>query len=391
MKLDFLPLTYVLPQDYGIFLEAFKKRPGSLWIAKPLGQAQGRGIFVVSKLSQLADWKVDNRFTSSPVPRSLPSGSGADPNDPDHEEEKEKDKTYLIQSYISNPLLVGGKKFDMRVYVLVTSFLPLTVWLYRTGFARFSFSHFSLDPDNVDNQFVHLTNVAIQKHSSAYSASQGCKWDLRDFKLYVHGRYGFKAARDLFANMQKVIMQVVQAGQNVMIAERKCFELYGFDLIIDDTMKVWVLEVNASPSLTADTPADYHLKYVLLNDMLDVVDIEKRRVGVGGGAVSSSSTVLSSSSSSSNSPSPSPAASPSLSSSPTSVSASAYSSSALVFPPYIPRCSIEGSTVGGFDLIHRGATPIASPFSALCPSMLGTSNSLSRFPHELPQRLKKYE
>lgn len=44
-----------------------------------------------------------------------------------------------------------GKKFDMRVYALVTSYAPLTVWLYRTGFGRFSNTRYTVDRENVDN------------------------------------------------------------------------------------------------------------------------------------------------------------------------------------------------------------------------------------------------
>ena len=60
----------------------------------------------------------------------------------------------------------AGKKFDLRIYVLVASYTPLVVWLYRSGFGRFTFSRYSSDTTTMDNLYVHLTNVAIQKTSS---------------------------------------------------------------------------------------------------------------------------------------------------------------------------------------------------------------------------------
>ena len=46
-------------------------------------------------------------------------------------------EAYVISRYIDRPLLVGGKKFDLRLYVLVTSYRPLKVWINSGGFARF--------------------------------------------------------------------------------------------------------------------------------------------------------------------------------------------------------------------------------------------------------------
>lgn len=68
--------------------------------------AVDRGIFIVTKLSQISKWKSDNRW------------------------DKTKDdgpETYVVQRYVTNPYLVAGRKFDMRLYVLVTSYLPMTV------------------------------------------------------------------------------------------------------------------------------------------------------------------------------------------------------------------------------------------------------------------------
>jgi hypothetical protein len=81
--------------------------------------------------------------------------------------------------------LRAGKKFDLRIYVLVTSYTPLVVWLYRSGFGRFTFSRYSSDTTTMDNLYVHLTNVAIQKTSSEYRQGQGCKWSIKALKLFM--------------------------------------------------------------------------------------------------------------------------------------------------------------------------------------------------------------
>jgi len=102
--MDFVPSTFNLPADYSLFLEEFKKRPtSSMWIMKPSSKAQGKGIFLINKLSQIKRW----------------AGS------------KWGGLQYIISTYIDRPLLVGGKKFDLRIYVLVTNYRPLKVYVHE--------------------------------------------------------------------------------------------------------------------------------------------------------------------------------------------------------------------------------------------------------------------
>ena len=74
--------------------------------------------------------------------------------------------------------------------------------------------------------------------------------------------------------MNQLIIHSLLACQNVIINDRHCFECYGYDLLIDDDLKPWLIEVNASPSISADTIQDYDLKFGLLEDVYTVVDVE---------------------------------------------------------------------------------------------------------------------
>lgn len=247
--IDFVPVTYTLPGDYSLFLEQFRRYPNSTWIMKPTGKAQGRGIFLINKLSQVRKWS-----TQRPVGSTAPVK-----------------EAYVISRYIDNPLLIGGKKFDLRLYVLTTAFRPLRCYLYQEGFARFCNVKYSGDLDELDNPFIHLTNVAIQKTSEDYNAMHGGKWSVKNLRLFIEGTRGHAAAQTLFDQINAIIIHSLKSIQNVVINDRHCFECYGYDIIIDDTLKPWLVEVNSSPSMSSTTDDDRDMKSQLVRDILDIL------------------------------------------------------------------------------------------------------------------------
>jgi tubulin polyglutamylase TTLL1 len=71
--------------------------------------------------------------------------------------------SFVISEYINNPWLINSKKFDLRIYVLVTKFNPLCAYIYQDGFARFCTENYTLDSREISNTFVHLTNVSMNQ------------------------------------------------------------------------------------------------------------------------------------------------------------------------------------------------------------------------------------
>ena len=87
--------------------------------------------------------------------------------------------------YIGKPLLINKKKFDLRIYILVTSFDPLRVYYFEEGLVRFATQEYSGSKKRIKNRFMHLTNYSINKDAEEFREAtelddtSGHKWSLK--------------------------------------------------------------------------------------------------------------------------------------------------------------------------------------------------------------------
>ena len=140
-KFQFQPESYRLPEDMEILqnVMSLEKQGGvqKVYIAKPTKGLQGKGIFLFRTFESLLA--------------------------------KKKGKEYVVQEYISDPLLIEKKKFDVRLYVLITCLSPLTAYICNEGMCRLCTSEYQKpSKTNMKNSFVHLTNYSLNKKSMKY-------------------------------------------------------------------------------------------------------------------------------------------------------------------------------------------------------------------------------
>ncbi|XP_044745642.1 tubulin polyglutamylase TTLL5 isoform X2 [Coccinella septempunctata] len=264
---DFIPQTFVMPTEYRELCQVHNRIKGP-WIVKPVASSRGRGIFIVE--------------TPNQVPLEEP---------------------VVVAKYISNPLLVAGHKCDLRLYVVVTSFDPLLVYIYEEGLVRFATVKYDPSPKQLWNPCMHLCNYSINKYHSDYVKSDdpsaenvGHKWTLS--ALLRHLKSEGKDTKYLMLQIEDLVIKAILASANSIVSACRmfvpnpsnCFELYGFDILIDDNFKPWLLEVNLSPSLGCDSPLDVRLKSAMMADLLTLVGIPAvdpiLRSGSAGGASS---------------------------------------------------------------------------------------------------------
>ncbi|KAK8764216.1 hypothetical protein V5799_033178 [Amblyomma americanum] len=167
----------------------------------------------------------------------------------------------FARKYIRTPYLINGTKFDLRLYALVTSFDPLKIYLFPDGLVRFASNKYSQECEDLCDRYMHLTNYSINKKSATYTPGgsgdcQGHKWSIRALQGYLEA-LGVDFA-SLWDQMTDIVVKTLSCAEGPMnrLIQRHtssrytCYELFGFDILLDEELKPWLLEVNISPSKT---------------------------------------------------------------------------------------------------------------------------------------------
>ena len=80
---------------------------------------------------------------------------------------------YIVSKYVSKPHLIKGYKYDLRLYVLVTSFDPIKIYLFKDGLVRLATVPYSTSKSSLKQRFVHLTNYSVNKKADSYVKNTG--------------------------------------------------------------------------------------------------------------------------------------------------------------------------------------------------------------------------
>ena len=92
-------------------------------------------------------------------------------------------------------------------------------------------------------------------------------------------RFDEERVNKMFDGIQSIILKCFKAVKDKISKDKHCFELYGYDILIDDDLKPWLIEINSNASLTASTELDAETKIKMLDDLLTILDLEKVMTG----------------------------------------------------------------------------------------------------------------
>ncbi|XP_013855480.1 tubulin polyglutamylase TTLL7 isoform X1 [Austrofundulus limnaeus] len=255
---SFIPKTWIFPAEYTQFQnyvkELRRKRKQKTFIVKPANGAMGHGISLIRNCEKLP-----------------------------------AQEHFIVQEYLDKPFLMEGYKFDLRIYILVTSCDPLRIFLYNDGLVRMGTEKYHAPTEaNLSQLYMHLTNYSVNKHNENFERDEtedkGSKRSINWFTEFLRTN-DYDVAKFWGDISELVVKTLIVAEPHVLHAYRMCrpgqppgsdsvcFEVLGFDIILDRKLKPWLLEINRAPSFGTDQKIDYDVKKGVLLNALKLLKI----------------------------------------------------------------------------------------------------------------------
>lgn len=257
---NFHPKTFILPRSASELCEYMQSIPFKskrTFIIKPDTGCQGRGIKLVQDTSLIEEY-----------------------ND-----------SAVAQQYVE-PFLIDGYKFDLRIYALVTSVAPLRLYIHNEGMARFCTEPYKKPKtSNLSDCYSHLTNFSLNKNSENFQTNDtdiapetGSKRTMTSVFKRISEVEGadvqkLKDRIDMIIRLTLISIQPhLQATYHTTVTandgKSRCFEILGFDILIDEHLNPWLIEVNTMPSLSTGSPFDEALKRSCVIGAMKIIDLK---------------------------------------------------------------------------------------------------------------------
>lgn len=234
---SFYPKSWIVPEQFAeLSAHCSRSKSTDMFILKPDAGSQGEGIVLTNN---------PQAFCLDPSALTKPS---------------------VFQVYIAEPHLIEKYKFDLRLYVVVKNIEPLEFYICREGLARFCTEHYQKPTiKNLHKSYMHLTNYSLNKHSTNYVHSDaddsGSKRKVSSvFKLLKSQGWDvdkvWKGIDDVVCKTLIAVVPALKLEMHIATAGLKkqiqCFQILGFDILLDKKLNPYLLEVNSSPSLRID-------------------------------------------------------------------------------------------------------------------------------------------
>ncbi|KAF0981286.1 hypothetical protein FDP41_012546 [Naegleria fowleri] len=305
----YVPPSFYLPQQLELFLQYAKEERFSsqqqqdatlnhgsgyvdnhqFWIVKPHRSGEGRGITIYSSYREV----IQHEFSDVADIILCEHNTGSVTILNENVMKQIKNKKIVVSKYITNPLLVNNKKFDLRMYVLVVGKRHHEerdrIYFYRDGIVRFASEDYTLSKDNLNNHFMHITNNSVNDKKNKVQNetiienfgffSNMYLSDLKDYFLQHEWK-------ELWCRLDELVLQSIHSTilnpekQDELFhsCRHRCFQLYGYDILIDETIHPHLLEVNLMPDLAGVNQSlvlskNYGLKAKMLANALNLVSI----------------------------------------------------------------------------------------------------------------------
>ena len=169
-------------------------------------------------------------------------------------------ESYLVQSFIQNPFLIKGRKFDFRVFLSVANLDPFIV-LYHDGFVKIAFEEWDEDSSDWNTLIASLSATQENQKGKGMSNSEvlsEVKWTMQEFEDYLVSEGKVEKGwlkNSLRVTMRKAMMHLMRMTSHDFLKHPDLFCYFGVDFLLDDDLHMWFLEIVDQPGLLGKTPA----------------------------------------------------------------------------------------------------------------------------------------